>query len=153
PKDLDGPHTYYVECVVAEKKLFPPRDSKGVGAKRARVPLDRETAESLNQVWRSMLLTTRYPKEPRLGADGVDYHFSRFVPLIDCGRPDPLAGWEQGTIWTPDEESLCGELVAIGERLKACTQARRENRERVHREIRERAERLGARLDRVQSKK
>src|SRR5262245_54564919 len=94
PKDLDGPHTYYVECGVAEKKLFPPKDSKGVTAKRARAPLDRETAESLNQVWRRMLLTTRYPKEPRLGADGVDYHFSRFLPLIDCGRPDPHAGWE-----------------------------------------------------------
>src|SRR5689334_10917659 len=76
PKKLDGPHTYYVECVVAEKRLFPPKDSRGVTARKARAALDGETAESLNQVWRRMLRTTRYPKEPQLGADGVDYHFS-----------------------------------------------------------------------------
>jgi hypothetical protein len=151
PKDLDGPHAYYVECVVAERKLFPPKDSRGVTAKKARAPVDRDTAESLNQIWRRMLRTTRYPREPRLGADGVDYHFSRFLPLVDCGRADPLAGWEQGTIWSPDEASFCGELVAIGERLKAYAQARPEDREGIRREIRERADMLGARLDRAQS--
>ena len=153
PKDLDGPHTYYVECVVAERKLFPPKKSQGVMAKKARAPLDGKTAESLNQVWRRMLRTPRYPKEPGLGADGVDYHFSRFLPLIDCGRPDPLGGWEEGAIWSPDEESSCGQLVAIGERLKSYAQARPEDRERVRREIRERVDKLGARLDRAQSKK
>jgi hypothetical protein len=153
PKDHDGPHTYYVECAVAERKLFPPRDSRGVTAKQARASLDSETAGSLNRVWRRMLRTTRYPKEPRLGADGVDYHFSRYLPLTDCGRPDPLAGWEQGTIWSPDEDSPCGELVAIGERLKAYAEARPEDREGVRREIRERADKLGARLDRAQSMK
>jgi hypothetical protein len=69
--------------------------------------------------------------------------------LIDRGRSDPLAGWEQGTIWTPDEDSECGELVAIGERLKAYAQARPEDREKVRQEIRERTAKLGARLDRV----
>ena len=101
----------------------PPKESQGVVAKKARVPIDGETAESLNQVWRRMLRRTRYPKEPGVGADGVDYHFSRFLPLIDCGRPDPLGGWEEGTIWSPNEESPCGELVAIVERLKSYAQA------------------------------
>ena len=148
-KTLDGPHTYYVECVVAERKLFPPRESQGVKARKARAPIDGETAESLNQVWRRMLRTPRYPKESGVGADGVQYHFSRFLPLIDCGRPDPLGGWEEGRIWSPDEESSCGQLVAIGERLKAYANARPEDREKVRREIRERTTKLGARLDRA----
>ena len=95
PEDLDGPHTYYVECVVAERKLFPPKKSQGVKAKKTRAPIDGETAESLNRVW-AMLRTPRHPKKAGLGADGVDYHFSRFLPLIDCGRPDPVGGWEEG---------------------------------------------------------
>jgi hypothetical protein len=148
-EDLDAPHSYYVEYVVAEKKLFPTKDSQGVTVKRSRAPLDRETAESLNKTWRRMLRTTQYPNEPRLGTDGVSYHFSRFLPLFDRGRSDPLAGWEEGTIWTPDEESLCGELVAIGERLKAYARARPEDREKDRREIRERAAKFGARLDRA----
>jgi hypothetical protein len=153
PKDLDGPHTYYVECVVAERKLFPPKESRGVMARKARAPIDGETAESLNRVWRRMLRTPRYPTVAGVGADGVSYHFSRFLPLIDDGRPDPLGGWEQGTIWSPDKESSCGQLVAIGERLKSYAQARPEDRERVRREIRERVDKLGARLDRAQSEK
>ena len=50
PKDPDGPHTYYVECVVAERKLFPPKESQGVMAKKARAPLDGETAAQLESL-------------------------------------------------------------------------------------------------------
>jgi hypothetical protein len=153
PEDDNSPRTYYVDCAVAEKKLFPLKNTRGVTAKRARAALDVETAESLNRLWHRMLRTTRYPTEPGWHADGADYHFSRFLPLFDGGRPDPLGGWEQGTIWSPDEESACGELVAIGKRLKEYAQARAEDRERVRREIRERANKLGARLDRTDSKK
>jgi len=100
-EDLDAPHSYYVEYVGTEKKLFRPKDSQGVTVKKSRAPLDRDTAESLNKTWRRMLRTTRYPKKHRLGADGVSYHFSRFLPLADRGRSDPLAGWEEGTIGHP----------------------------------------------------
>jgi hypothetical protein len=153
PKDLDGPHTYYVECIAAERKLFPPKTSQGVMARKARASIDGETAESLNQVWRRMLQTPRYPTEAGVGADGAQYHFSRFLPLIDCGRPDPLGGWEEGTIWSPDEESSCGQLVAIGERLKSYARAPQADRERVRREIRESVAKLGAALERAQAKK
>jgi hypothetical protein len=148
-EDHDRPHFYYVEFMGAEKNLFHPNESQGVTVKKSRAPLDRETAESLNKTWRRMLRTTRYPKEPRLGADGVNYHFSRFLPLIDGGRSDPLAGWEQGTIWAPDEDSECGELVAIGERLKIYAQARPEDREKARQAIRESTAKLEVRLDRV----
>jgi hypothetical protein len=140
-EDLDAPHTYYVEYVGQERKL----DSL---AKKARAPLDAETAEALNKTWRRMLRRTRYPAEPRIGADGVDYHFSRFLPLIDRGRPDPLAGWEEGTIWSPDDDSPCGAIVTLGERLKAYVQARPEDRDKVRAEIRAKVATLAARIDR-----
>ena len=153
PPDFDAPQTYHVEYVVADRKLFPAKDSQGVGARTSRVPIDRETAEAVNRIWRRMLRTIRYPDEPRLGADGTDYHFSRFLPLIDRGQSDPLAGWEQGMIWTPDDDSPCGQLVAIGERLRDYTKAKPEDRDKLGREIREKAARLGARLDRSGSER
>jgi hypothetical protein len=151
--DDDAPRTYHVEYVVADRKLFPPKDSEGVGAKTSRAPIDRETAEAVNRIWRRMLRMTRYPDEPGLGADGTDYHFSRFLPLVNDGRPDPPGGWEQGTIWSPDEDSPCGRLVAIGERLRDYATAKPEDRAKLGREIREMAASLQAMLDRAGSKK
>lgn len=147
-EDFDAPHTYYVEYVGAVEKLFRPRDLQSPKVKKSRAPLDRETAEALNRTWRRMLRATRYPGESGLGADGVYYHFSRFVPLVDRGRPDPLAGWEQGRTWSPDEESLCGELVSIGEGLKLYAQARPEDRGKIRSELRAQSDRLGATLER-----
>src|SRR3954451_8646535 len=46
-EDFDDPHTYFVEYVGAEKKLFPPKDAPSVTVKKSRAPLDLETAESL----------------------------------------------------------------------------------------------------------
>jgi hypothetical protein len=150
PKEHDGRHTYYVECVVADKKLYPPEKSQGATAKKTRTSLDSGTTEALNRVWRRMLRMTRYPKQSRDGKDGVNFHFSRFLPSVDCGRPDALAGWEQGTIWSPAKDSLCGEFVAIGNHLKVYAEARPEDREKVRLEIRARAANLGKRLEHAQ---
>jgi hypothetical protein len=77
----------------------------------------------------------------------VNFHFSRFLPSVDCGRPDALAGWEQGTIWSPANDSLCGEFVEIGNHLKVYAGARPEDREKVRLEIRKRVANLGKRLE------
>jgi hypothetical protein len=146
-EDFDVPHTYFVEYVGAETKPFPPRDSQDIKVKKSRAALDLDTAEFLNMTWRRLLRRTRYLKEPRLGADGVSYHFSRYVPMIDRGRNDPLAGWEQGTIWSPDEDSLCGELVAIGEGLKDYALAQPEDRQKLGSAIRDKTIRLRVKLD------
>jgi hypothetical protein len=151
-KDFDDPHTYFVEYAGAEKKLSR-KDAPNARVTKARAPLDGDTAESLNRTWRRMLRTIRYPEELGIGADGVDYHFSRFVPLFDRGQNDPLAGWEQGKIWTPDEESPCGELVAIGEALRAYALARPEGRDEARSVIRAKVDRLKATLDRLDRKK
>jgi hypothetical protein len=147
-EDFDAPHSYYVEYVGAEKKLFRPKEPHSSAVKRSRAPLDRETAESLNKTWRRMLRATRYARVPGLGADGVNYHFSRFVAMTDRGQSDPLAGWEQGWIWTPDEESPCGEIVAIGERLKEYAQAKPEVRDKIAAAIRSKADQLRVKLER-----
>lgn len=148
-EDFDDPHTYFVEYVGAETKLFRIKDLQDVKVRRSRAALDHDTAEFLNMTWRRLLRRTRYPKEPRvgLGADGVSYHFSRYVPLIDRGRNDPLAGWEQGTTWSPEEDSLCGELVAIGEGLKDYALAQPEDRQKLGSVIRDKTIRLRVKLD------
>jgi hypothetical protein len=147
-KDPDDPQIYFVDYVGAESKLFRTKDSDEIKVRKARAVLDADTAEFLNTTWRRMLRRTRYPKEFGLGADGVTYHFSRFVPMIDRGRNDPEAGWEQGTTWSPDEDSLCGELVAIGEALKDYALAQAEDRQKLGSVIRDRTIRLRVKLDR-----
>jgi hypothetical protein len=147
-EDDAAPHTYFVEYVRAEKRLYPPRNARDVPVQRSRAALDPETAESLNRAWRRMLRAPRYPQEARIGADGEDYHFSRSVPMFDQGKPDLLAGEEQGKIWSPDEDSLCGELVSIGEALKSYAQAQPEDRQKVRSEIQTRVKRLTTKLDR-----
>jgi hypothetical protein len=146
-EDFDAPHTYYVEYVGAESKLFRTKDSDDIKVKRSRAALDPDTAEFLNMTWRRMLRRTRYPKEPRLGADGVGYHFSRSVPMIDRGGNDPLAGWEHGTIWSPDEDSRCGDLVAIGEALRDYALAKPEDRQKLGTAFRDKTTRLRVKLD------
>jgi hypothetical protein len=147
--NLDAPHTYYVESLSANHRLFFAKGPSDLTVRRAQAPLDRETAESLARLWRRMLRRTRYPKRQRLGADGVEYHFSRSLPLVDGGLPDPLAGFEQGKIWSPRTKSLTGELVAIGEQLNAYAQAAPADREKILSSIRDKTARLTARLNKA----
>jgi hypothetical protein len=147
-EDQDDPQTYYVEYVGAQSMIHQSKDPEGVKVRKARAALDSDTAELLNKTWHRMLQRTRYPKNPEPGADGVSYHFSRFVPLINRGMGDPDAGWEQGKTWSPDEDSLCGEMVAIGEALKDFALTKPGDRKRSGLLIRDRTLRLKVKLDR-----
>jgi hypothetical protein len=144
-KGANTPLSYYVQYAGAESMLSHADDPKKVTIKRSRAPLDRDTAELLNKTWRRMLLTTRYPKKYRHGKDGVTYHFSRYVRGIN----DPLMGFEQGQIWSPEEDSPCKVLVAIGEDLKTYALAPPEDRDKVRKEIRVKLDQLDAKLDRL----
>jgi hypothetical protein len=152
-KDPDAPPSYEVELVQSDRPLFPPEKSKGAKAKRWRAVLDREAAESLNKTWRAMLRTTRYPDEMGGGKDGVTYEFSRFVPRSESGPDDPPGGWEEGQTWSPDEDSPCGLLVAVGESLKSYTMARPEDRPKHRSELRDRLARLDGMLAGAGSKR
>jgi len=102
--------------------------------RRVRTPLVRETAETVQMVWLTMLRGVRYPRKPTAGADGATYHFSRFVRLLS---EDPLApaGWEAGQTWAPDPASLTGRLVALAEALRAYSLAPREERDKLQKRI------------------
>jgi hypothetical protein len=142
---LDAPHTYYVEYVAARSKLFTTVDPETLTAEKSRAALDAATAQAVNRAWRRMLHRTRYSTRFQGGADGVDYHFSRFVPL---GLYEHLPGHEQGSIWTPADGSPCGDLVALGERLRDYTRAKPDERDKIASEIRAMADRLWERLER-----
>jgi hypothetical protein len=115
-------------------------------AQQARAPLDRETAEAIQNVWLRTLRAVRYPDVPRTGADGVTYHFSRFVPLAG---DDPRApgGWETGQIWTPDPASTTGRLASIGEAMRDFAMVPQENRARLRERIRKETIGLQSDLD------
>jgi hypothetical protein len=143
-EDADTPDSYYVEYVAVDKKLFPPNANEKLTVKKERAVLARETAEALNTTWRRILRSTRYSRNPRIGADGVGYHFSRGVPLKYRD-----GGFEQGQIWTPVQSSPCGELVAIGEALRDYACAKPDKRDEARTVLRTRIEQLRASLDRL----
>jgi hypothetical protein len=150
----DGKPGYFVEFAVVDKNLWNEKSMKDVKLKKSRAILDRKTAESVQEVWRLMLRTVRYPDKDRNGLDGETYHFSRAVPLLDGGRPPRLAGgFEQGQIWSPDEGSPADELTAIGEQLKEFSLAPTEGRDKLRTEILAKSDRLRAKLERPQLSK
>ena len=89
--------------------------------------LDREAAGAIQNVSLRMLCVVRHPDTQRAGADGVTYHFSRFVTL---GGDDPIVpgGWETGRIWTPDPTSMTGRLATIREAMRGFAMALQEKR-------------------------
>jgi hypothetical protein len=144
---------YLVELAVVEKSLWNEKNFRAVKVKKSRARFDRKTAEAVQEVWRLMLRTVRYPDKDRNGLDGESYHFSRAVPLIDRGRPFPLGGFEQGQVWSPDDETLAGELVAIGELMRQYPVARPEARDKLRSEILAKSNGLRAKLDRPRQSK
>jgi hypothetical protein len=144
----DDQLTYSVEYAVVEKALWGPGNFRDVKVKKSRANLDRKTAEAVQEVWRLMLRTVRYPDKDRDGLDGETYRFSRGVPLPDRGRPSPLeGGFEHGQIWTPGDGSMTSELVAIGESLKKYALAKPEEKDNLQSEILARSNRLKAKFD------
>ena len=140
---------YVVQYVGAEKNLWDQKKKKwrDIGVKKAQASLDKETAEAIQDVWRLMLRTVKYPEKDRDSLDGTTYHFSRAVALLRDGRPNPHGGFEQGQIDNPPANSLAGELATIGEELRNYALARNEEREKLQLEIRARAARLKATLE------
>jgi hypothetical protein len=114
---------------------------------KATAPVDQEAAEAIQGLWLRMLRAVRHPDDPRTGADGVTYHFSRFIPL---GLDDPLApgGWEAGQIWTPDPNSTNGRLASISEVMRDFAMAPQEKRAGLRERILKQAIALKSEFDR-----
>ncbi len=138
--ERDSP-AYFIEYV----GLADPKDGRSVGQK-ARAALDKEAAAAIQNVWLRMLRAVRHPDTPRAGADGVTYHFSRFVTL---GGDDPHVpgGWETGQIWSPGPTSMTGRLASIGEAMRDFAIAPQEKRADLRDRILKQAIRLQSDLD------
>ena len=142
PENGEEP-AYFLECVLMEDR--PGLLIEETDVRTERVALDRDVAEAVQEVW---LRQTRYTdRHVGGGANGVNYHFSRFVPL---GTNDPKApsGWEAGWIWTPDSDSLTGQLASLSEILKSCAIDSMGDRKQALATIRERSKRLLLALNR-----
>jgi hypothetical protein len=74
---------------------------------QCQLPTDR--AGAICDFWKRILAQTRYPEKPKLGCDGVYYHFAYW----GVGST-PLAG----KIWSPDETSVPGKLAELGHTLR-----------------------------------
>ena len=136
---------YFLECVLMEDR--PGLLMEEADVRTERVALDRDVAEAVQEVWLRMLRQTLYTARPvGGGADGVNYHFSRFVPL---GKNDPKApsGWEAGWIWTPKPDSLTGQLASLSEALRTYTLDSSDGRKQSLASIQERSKRLLSAFD------
>ncbi len=141
--DVERP-SFFVEFAVLDGRPGVP--IKDCPVRKARVPIDRKTAESVQDVWLHMLRRARYSDSPvGLGADGTTYHFSRFVPIAQFDPKVP-PGWQSGSIWTPDPSSATGQLAGLGAALKDYALAPPDDRGRLQEQIRGRAIRLLERL-------
>ena len=157
-RKCEGSHTpdhkdiYALEYAGAEEYLQDRETVRGVKVKKARVDLDSATAEAVEEVWRRMLRSARYPKKRRaLVEDAETFHFSRAVPVFHQGHEDPLYGFESGQAWAPSVAGgLTAELIEIGKSMKALAIARPEDRKRVGEEMNSKTVRLKALLDRSQ---
>ncbi len=145
-----GTRSYFVEYVVANKQIW--NDKKKTvkpGVKRTKVSLDRETAETVSQVWGQMLMGVRHPEDRGRSEDGVTFHFTRAAGWIKGG---PRSGGGEGKAWMPAEDAFMGppgELAAIGVALKEYANAKPDEREKMASKIRAQAMRLMDKLGQV----
>ena len=72
-------------------KQFPP-DFRDLAVHTDGRAISASLTERIRRIWQDMLLKVKYPKDPRIGTDGMDVHFSMFI----SGR-----GVVSGQIWSP----------------------------------------------------
>lgn len=106
----DGKSTTLQEIEKLEKSL--PPDPKDVKVIRCEYQIERALGVRIVDVWRRMLLETRYSKEPTMGLDGTIYHFYA------------KNGYRRmaGQTWTPDPATKPGILAEMSyDMKKLCT--------------------------------
>ncbi|WP_435005382.1 hypothetical protein P12x_003270 [Tundrisphaera lichenicola] len=136
-----------VEFIVAEKSIDHKKDSLSIKVKRESQPIDLETAQIVQVVFRQMLRGVRYSDQEKQAGDGDEFNFSRNVlgwDGFDQKLGEPPLGSEQGLIYDPEVGSLTEKLVKIGDELKrfATTASNNEARNTIRAEIRRQAKEL-----------
>jgi hypothetical protein len=108
--DRDGNQTPGVETEgYRDLKRRTPADFRDIGVEPAQRGLPKVTVDEVADIWRAMLLETRYPKRIRLGKDGTSYYFA---------MRDNFAVSMNGMVWSPAKSSRTNLLVQLAESLK-----------------------------------
>jgi len=96
----------------ANRKMhFPldPLDYHDIVPTRCDISVPASLGVRIVDVWKKVLLETRYESKRARGADGADYIFSMETQYDDFQSTRTLAG----TTWSPDEQSKPGRLAEI----------------------------------------
>jgi hypothetical protein len=68
-------------------------DFRDLTVHTARRAISPPLTDRIRRIWQDMLLNARFPKNPRIGTDGMDVHFSMWI----SGH-----GYIGGQIWSPE---------------------------------------------------
>jgi hypothetical protein len=95
-----------IEPLTVDKRgqLRPPPLPWKRNIKRCEVPIRDELGNRITEVWRKMLMRTRYSAQYTGGADGATFVFSMYVAGL---------GDVSGKVWIPERNSSTGTLVAL----------------------------------------
>jgi hypothetical protein len=100
--------------IAAPSDLPRPEDDEAISAQpiiHRRSEMQPELAGPICAVWRRVVSETRYPAQPLLGkCDGESYHFAYRHHLKSL----PMAG----QTWSPPEDSVPGNMVALSSALR-----------------------------------
>jgi len=104
----DSAGRYLLRTATNERWTLPSR----IPATEAELEIPESLAAILYQIWANAILEVRYDRTGYGGMDGTLYTFSTFVRGL---------GFLHGCVWSPDEDTPPGWLVAGGERLARFT--------------------------------
>ncbi len=109
--DRDGNQTPGVETEEYQNlKRRTPADFRDIAVERSQRRLSKATVDEVADIWRAMLLETRYSKKFREGKDGTNYYFA----IRDLNWGVSMSG----RVWSPDKSSRTRLLVQLAESLK-----------------------------------
>lgn len=97
------------EQEVARLQSLVPADVKDLKIKRCESDIADDLGRRIIEVWRKMLLRTRYIEKDTVGLDGETYYF---------GINSTSSGYMSGQVWSPDRDSTTGNLVALAETMR-----------------------------------
>jgi len=98
---------------IARLESSVPRDPDDLKVNRCEIDINDALGNRIIEVWRKMLLRTHYPERNMMGLDGATYHF---------GIAAPGTGLLTGKIWSPQQDTANGTLVALADTMRAVCQ-------------------------------
>ncbi len=99
-------------------KLPQPADYHDVKPDRCEIGIPASLGVRIVDVWKKVLMETRYESKRARGMDGADYIFSMETQYDDFQSSRTLAG----TTWSPDEQSKPGRLTEIADTMQLLCQ-------------------------------